>query len=590
MKPPPKMILVTVYLLSQVYLVRSATTEDHGRCEAITIPLCKDINYNRTIFPNLLNHQKQEDAAMDAHPFSHLIKAKCSPDLQFFICTVYAPICTQLPYAIPPCRSLCERARTSCEPLMKRFGFTWPPILNCEQFPMSQKEKVCVGNDTESQDHATLAPPVLGGTQLKPSGRQGNTTKNHGFLCPKEFSVPQNLEYVFRIGGKEVKHCGMPCYNMFFKGKNLAFARYLIGGFAILSATSTLFTVCTFLIDTDRFKYPERPIIFLSFCNFIVALVYIIGFLMDKSVACNQPFSAPNGERNIHMEPIIAQNNKNEVCTMMFMVLYFFSMSGAIWWLVLTLAWFLASGLKWGQEAIESNSYYFHLIAWTLPAIKTIIVLAMGKMEGDLLSGVCYVGVWNMEALRHYVLIPTAAYVVVGIIFLFAGFASLCQIRTVMKHGGNKTDKLERLMGRIGLFSVLYLLPTVTLLICQFYEQANLDQWLLSWQWDVHRENRWSMTCPEAPCTPRERYNAKYNQKPIFAVFMIKYLSILVVGISSGVWIWSRKTIDVWRLFLSKLGFIATTEFSACETEFSDELREKEMPPSGHRPFENVET
>ena len=34
----------------------------HGKCEPITIPLCKDIAYNETIMPNLLNHQKQDDA------------------------------------------------------------------------------------------------------------------------------------------------------------------------------------------------------------------------------------------------------------------------------------------------------------------------------------------------------------------------------------------------------------------------------------------------------------------------------------------------------------------------------------------------
>ena len=37
----------------------------HGKCEPITIPLCKDIAYNETIMPNLLNHQKQDDAGMN---------------------------------------------------------------------------------------------------------------------------------------------------------------------------------------------------------------------------------------------------------------------------------------------------------------------------------------------------------------------------------------------------------------------------------------------------------------------------------------------------------------------------------------------
>ncbi len=54
-------------------------------------------------------------------------------------------------------------------------------------------------------------------------------------------------------------------------------------------------------------------------------------------------------------------------------------MASSIWWVVLTLTWFLAAGLKWGHEAIESNSQYFHLAAWAVPTIKTIAILAMGE-------------------------------------------------------------------------------------------------------------------------------------------------------------------------------------------------------------------
>jgi len=46
----------------------------HGRCEPITIPLCKDIQYNETIMPNLLDHQKQEDAGLEVHQFYPLVK------------------------------------------------------------------------------------------------------------------------------------------------------------------------------------------------------------------------------------------------------------------------------------------------------------------------------------------------------------------------------------------------------------------------------------------------------------------------------------------------------------------------------------
>ena len=40
-----------------------------------------------------------------------------------------------------------------------------------------------------------------------------------------------------------------------------------------------------------------------------------------------------------------------------------------------------------------------------------------------------------------------------------SGLFSLVKIRTVMKQDGGKTDKLEKLIARIGIFSILYTIP-----------------------------------------------------------------------------------------------------------------------------------
>lgn len=52
----------------------------HGRCEPITIQFCQQLIYNQTIFPNFLNHAKQEDAGLDFHKYTPLVKVNCSPD------------------------------------------------------------------------------------------------------------------------------------------------------------------------------------------------------------------------------------------------------------------------------------------------------------------------------------------------------------------------------------------------------------------------------------------------------------------------------------------------------------------------------
>jgi frizzled 4 len=45
---------------------------------------------------------------------------------------------------------------------------------------------------------------------------------------------------------------------------------------------------------------------------------------------------------------------------------------------------------------------------------------------------------------------------IVGFVFLLLGLVSLVRIRSVMKRDGTKTDKLEKLIGRIGIQSGIY--------------------------------------------------------------------------------------------------------------------------------------
>ncbi|KAL0273756.1 UNVERIFIED_CONTAM: hypothetical protein PYX00_006361 [Menopon gallinae] len=335
----------------------------HGRCEDIVIQLCKGLQYNQTIMPNILDHQRQEDAGLEVQQYAPLVKIKCSPMIQIFLCSLYFPVCTILDKPLPPCRSLCTSARYGCETLLNSFGYAWPDYFNCDKFPETGKDDLCFGeNHTISN---TPPPNPLGFPRNGYVGRRPGDDhlsfppeggKDFGFVCPIQFKVPKGQNYSFRVGDKVEKDCGAPC------------------------------DVLTFMIDTERFKYPERPIIFLSVCYLMVSVVYVIGFFAGNSIACREPFPPPLDLPNLKMVSTITQGTKHEFCTILFMVLYFFSMASSIWWVVLTLTWFLAAGLKWGHEAIEANSHYFHLAAWAVPAIKTITILAMGNVEGRIVS------------------------------------------------------------------------------------------------------------------------------------------------------------------------------------------------------------
>ncbi|KAJ8299266.1 hypothetical protein KUTeg_023326, partial [Tegillarca granosa] len=113
---------------------KTTTTAMPRNDQRVNVPLCKNINYNTTCFPNLFNHQNQAEAALEVNQFVPLVEVRCSPYLRQFLCSVYVPKCGDRFQPLPPCKSLCRLARSGCEEVMNRYGFTWPESLNCNRF------------------------------------------------------------------------------------------------------------------------------------------------------------------------------------------------------------------------------------------------------------------------------------------------------------------------------------------------------------------------------------------------------------------------------------------------------------------------
>ncbi|KAK5642325.1 hypothetical protein RI129_008492 [Pyrocoelia pectoralis] len=527
----------------------SDMSESEGRCEEITIPMCRGIGYNQTRMPNELNHDNQEEAGLEVHQFWPLVEIKCSPDLRFFLCSMYAPICLKdYLKPLPPCQNLCKRARDGCEPLMQQYGFKWPERMECEQFPIygASQEVLCMDQNKNEATHKPSSsfktsttrpkhnkvcknskncadPP---GEKIKPPprGRDCNCT------CQNPLVLLENTPHFNKsISVVGVENCAFPCKETFFKPDEKEFATVWITLWSSLCAASTLMTLTTFLIETERFKYPERPIVFLSACYFLVSMGYLVRVgLGHKEVACDDQI-------------IRYSSTGTNACTLVFLLVYYFGMASSIWWVVLSFTWFLAAGLKWGNEAIANYSHYFHLSAWMIPTIQTVSVLLSGAVDGDPISGICYVGNMNMDNLRVFVLAPLLCYLVLGTTFLFAGFVSLFRIRNVIKKqgdGGSKADKLEKLMIRIGIFSVLYTVPATIVIACYLYECAFHDEWLKH------------LACP---CMNSILSGGRPKEGPLYSVVMLKYFMALAVGITSGVWIWSGKTVDSWKRLWRRL-------------------------------------
>ncbi|KAI4887027.1 hypothetical protein NFI96_015980 [Prochilodus magdalenae] len=134
-------LLRVLALVSLLGIRRAAAAS----CEPVRIPMCRSMPWNMTKMPNHLHHSTQANAVLAIEQFEGLLGTQCSPDLLFFLCAMYAPICT-IDFQhdpIKPCKAVCERAKCGCEPVMKRYNHTWPESLACEELPVYDRG-VCI--------------------------------------------------------------------------------------------------------------------------------------------------------------------------------------------------------------------------------------------------------------------------------------------------------------------------------------------------------------------------------------------------------------------------------------------------------------
>lgn len=96
--------------------------------------LCHNIGYTKMRLPNLVEHDTLHEVTQQSMSWIPLLNIKCHADTQLFLCSLFSPVCLERP--IYPCRSLCQAVRAGCEGRMQAYGFPWPPMLDCDKFPL----------------------------------------------------------------------------------------------------------------------------------------------------------------------------------------------------------------------------------------------------------------------------------------------------------------------------------------------------------------------------------------------------------------------------------------------------------------------
>uniref|UniRef100_A0ABM5EVM4 Secreted frizzled-related protein 3 n=1 Tax=Pogona vitticeps TaxID=103695 RepID=A0ABM5EVM4_9SAUR len=173
-------------------------------CEAVRLPLCQPLPWNMTRMPNHLHHSTQANAILAMEQFEGLLGTRCSADLLFFLCAMYAPICTPdfQPEPIKPCRAVCQRARTGCEPVLLKYGHAWPESLACGELPVYDRG-VCIAPEAIVPAEAADFPMDSNNGNCR--GTTGERCKCKPIKATQKTYLRNNYNYVIRAKVKEVK-------------------------------------------------------------------------------------------------------------------------------------------------------------------------------------------------------------------------------------------------------------------------------------------------------------------------------------------------------------------------------------------------
>uniref|UniRef100_A0AAR2JRA1 Protein smoothened n=1 Tax=Pygocentrus nattereri TaxID=42514 RepID=A0AAR2JRA1_PYGNA len=477
-------------------------------CEALKYNTClgSPLPYTHTSLILAEDSQTQEEALEKLAMWSGLRNApRCWAVIQPLLCAVYMPKCENGKVELPS-QKLCLSTRKPCSIVEQERG--WPNFLKCEN-----KDKFPVGCQPE--------------VQLK-------------FNTSGHCEAPLVKTDIQASWYKDVEGCGIQCNNPLFTEEEHSDMHSYIAYFGSVTLLCTFFTLATFLADwKNSNRYPAVILFYVNACFFIGSIGWLAQFMdgARKEIVCKSDNTMRLGEPS---------STETLSCVIIFIIVYYSLMSGVIWFVMLTYAWHTSfKALGTTQQPLSGKTSYFHLVTWSIPFILTVAILAIAEVDGDSVSGICFVGYKNYRYRAGFVLAPIGVVLVIGGYFLIRGVMTLFSIKS--NHPGllseKAASKINETMLRLGIFGFLAFGFVFITFGCHFYDFFNQAEW--------ERSFREYVLC-EANVTIAHQTNkpipeCAIKNRPSLLVEKINLFSMFGTGIAMSTWVWTKATILIWK-------------------------------------------
>ncbi|KAM7129208.1 protein smoothened [Ciconia maguari] len=430
---------------------------------------------------------------------------RCWDVIQPLLCAVYMPKCEDGQVELPS-QTLCQATRAPCTIVERERG--WPDFLKCtpDRFPEG-------------------CPNEVQNIKFNSSGQ-----------CEAPLVRTDNPKSWY----EDVEGCGIQCQNPLFTEKEHREMHVYIAAFSSVTIFCTFFTLATFVADwRNSNRYPAVILFYVNACFFVGSIGWLAQFMdgARDEIVCRADGTMRLGEPT---------SNETLSCVIIFVIVYYSLMSGVIWFVMLTYAWhtsFKALGTTY--QPLLGKTSYFHLITWSIPFVLTVAILAVAQVDGDSVSGICFVGYKNYRYRAGFVLAPIGLVLIVGGYFLIRGVMTLFSIKS--NHPGllseKAASKINETMLRLGIFGFLAFGFVFITFGCHFYDFFNQAEWERSFREYVLCEANVTI----ATQTNKPIPDCEIKNRPSLLVEKINLFAMFGTGVSMSTWVWTKATLLIWK-------------------------------------------
>lgn len=430
-----------------------------------------------------------------------------------------------------PCRSVCHKANSSCwmlrqfrDFLPQMFTFKRNDLLDCSTY----SDHMCSPNASFTKSLPVCMNPL-----------------HATYADDKDIKILTRYTKKSIEDEKDVTGCSLLCRNdldIYKPNHKNVYVPILV--LCSVGLFVSLFTILTFLVDWKSQKRYPALILFILNSLFLLCLLgwliqfFGIGNLMRCTSDNFRRFDEPQYRNSIW-------------CLLSFVLIYFSTTAISVWFVILTYSWYISfKALGSTKNCIHGKVKYFHLIAWSLSLVLTIIVVLFGKVDSHEFTNICFLGYKSKTIRMLFVYFPYLACLIFGEIFIVCSTVVLinlhadCSLFLVPRAAKNIIRTIKRLI----VYGIIMIIVVIMPIICTVFEYIYEDVWTMDYKHYI----KCSIMNPISSDSLHIKKCTPPREKKLF-YFYTELLCLFIACIATNSWIWTTATCRIWMQLWKKM-------------------------------------